>query len=160
MYFIEPNIPKILLFQHIININLNWKQPWIFTEHAFLEASGSLPMSWLFAPGGQSIRTSASASVLPMNIQDWFSLGLTSLISLLSKGLSRVFSSISLKAPNFWHSAFFKVQLSQLYMTTRKIIALTIWNFVSKTMSLLFKMLSRFITAFFPSEDLPHSKYC
>ena len=53
--------------------------------------SGSFPMSWLFASGGQSIR--ASASVLPMNIQCWFPLGLTGLISLQSKGLSRVLSS-------------------------------------------------------------------
>ena len=56
-------------------------------------ASGSFPMGWLFTSDGQSIRASASASVPPMNIQDWFPLGLTSLISLLSKGLSRVFSS-------------------------------------------------------------------
>ena len=49
------------------------------------------PISWLFASGGQSIGASASASVLPMNILDWFSLGLTGWISLLSKGLSRVF---------------------------------------------------------------------
>ena len=54
--------------------------------------SGSFPMSWLFASGGQSIGTSASASVLPMNIQDWFLLGWTGWISLKSKGLSRVFS--------------------------------------------------------------------
>ena len=56
-------------------------------------ASGSFPMSWLFTSGGQRIRASASASVLPINIQSRFPLGLTSLISLLSKGLSRVFSS-------------------------------------------------------------------
>ena len=55
-------------------------------------ASGSYPMSQFFTSGGQSIGASASASVLPMNIQDWFPLGLTSLISLQSKGLSRVFS--------------------------------------------------------------------
>ena len=55
-------------------------------------ASGSFPMSWLFASGAQSIGASASASVLPMNIQGWFPLGLTDLISLLSTGLSRVFS--------------------------------------------------------------------
>ena len=55
-----------------------------------LPASGSFPMSQLFAWGGQRIGVSASASVLPMNIQDW-SLGLTSWISLQSKGLSRVF---------------------------------------------------------------------
>ena len=56
-----------------------------------LPASGSFPMSWLFISGGQNIR--ALASVLPINIQDWFPLGLTVLISLLSKGLSRVFST-------------------------------------------------------------------
>ena len=54
-------------------------------------ASGSFPMSQFFTSGGQSIGISASASVLPMNIQDWFALGLTGWISLLSKGLSRVF---------------------------------------------------------------------
>ena len=56
-------------------------------------ASGSLPMRGLFASGGQSIGASASVSVLPMNIQCWFPLGLTGLISLQSKGLSGVFSS-------------------------------------------------------------------
>ena len=55
-------------------------------------ASESLPMSQLFTSGGQSIRVSASASVLPMNIQDWFCLGRTGWISLQSKALSRVFS--------------------------------------------------------------------
>ena len=55
--------------------------------------SGSFPMSQLFASGAQIIRVSASASVLPMNIQDWFPFGLTGLISLQSKGLSRVFFS-------------------------------------------------------------------
>ena len=54
---------------------------------------GFFPVSWLFASGGQSIGASASASVLPMNFQGWFPLGLTGLISLLSKELSRVFSS-------------------------------------------------------------------
>ena len=56
-------------------------------------ASGSLQMSQLFESGGQSIRVSASTSVLPMNIQDWFALGLTNWISLQYKGLSRVFSN-------------------------------------------------------------------
>ena len=60
-------------------------------------ASGSLPMSQLFASGGQSIGASASASVLPANIQGWFPLGLTGLISLQSKGLSRVFSYTTLQ---------------------------------------------------------------
>ena len=56
-------------------------------------ASGSLPVIWIFTSGSQSIGASASASVLPMNIQGWFPLGWTSWISLLSKGLSRVFSN-------------------------------------------------------------------
>ena len=56
-------------------------------------ASGTFPMSQLFTSGGQSIGISASASVLPMNIQDWFPLRLTDWISLQSKGLSRVFSN-------------------------------------------------------------------
>ena len=60
-------------------------------------ASGSFPMNWFFASGGQSIRTSASASVLPMNIQDWFPLGWTDWIALQSKGLSRVFSNTTIQ---------------------------------------------------------------
>ena len=65
-------------------------------------ASGSFPMNWLFASGGQSIGVSASASVLPMNIQEWFPLGLTSLISLQSKGLSRVFSNTTVQKHQFF----------------------------------------------------------
>ena len=70
-------------------------------------ASGSFPMSQFFASGGQSIGVSASASVLPMNIQDWFPLGWTGLISLQSKGLSRLFSNTTV-----WKHQFFGVQLS------------------------------------------------
>ena len=65
-------------------------------------ASGSLPMSWLFPSGGQSI--GSSASVLPMKIQGWFPLGLTGLISLQSKGLSRVFSSTTIRKHQFFGS--------------------------------------------------------
>ena len=68
-------------------------------------ASGSFPMSQFFASGGQSI--GASASVLPMNNQDWFPLGLTGLISLLSRGLSRVFSNTTVQKHHF-----FSTQLS------------------------------------------------
>ena len=63
-------------------------------------ASGSLPLTWLFASGGQSTGASASASVLPVNIQSWLPLGLTSLISLQSKGLSRIFSNTTVKSIN------------------------------------------------------------
>ena len=65
-------------------------------------ASGSFPMSWLFASGGQSIGDSASASVLPMNIQHWFPSGRTGLIFLQSKGLSRVFSSTTVQRHQFF----------------------------------------------------------
>ena len=72
-----------------------------------LPASGSFPMSQIFASGGQSIGPSASASVLPMNIQDWFPLRLTGLIALQSKGLSRVFSNTTVQKHQF-----FSAQLS------------------------------------------------
>ena len=116
-------------------------------------ASGSFLMSWLFASGGQNFGASASASVLPMNIQDWFPLGFTGWISLQSKGLSSFFSStIIQKATIFRLSAFFMVQVSHPYTTTGKIIDLTIWTFLGKVMSLLFNMLllSRFVIAFLP----------
>ena len=70
-------------------------------------ASGSFLMGWLSAAGGQSIGASASASVLPMNIQDWFPLGLTGLISLQTEGLSRVFFSTT-----FGRHQFFSAQPS------------------------------------------------
>ena len=88
-------------------------------------------MSGLFTSSGQSIR--ASASVLPMNIHGWFPLRLTGLMSLLSKGLSRVFSSTTIQKPQFFGAQpFFMIQLSHPYMTTGKTIALTIWTFVGK----------------------------
>ena len=86
-----------------------------FSHLQSFPASGSFPMSQLFASGGQSIGASASASVLPINIQDWFPLGWTGLISWQSKGLSRVFSNTSSKASILWCSAFFMVQLSHPY---------------------------------------------
>ena len=108
-------------------------------------------MSQPFTPGSQSIAASASASVLPVNIQSWFPLGLPGLISLLSKGLSRVFSSTTVQKHQFSRcSAFFMVQLSYLSMTSGQTIDLTIQTFVGKVMSLLFNMLSRFVIAFLP----------
>ena len=86
-------------------------------------APESFPMSQLFIWGGQSIRVSASTSVLPMNTQDWFPLGLTGLISLQSKGLWRVFSNTTVQKHQFFgalYKAFFIVQLSHPYMTTGK----------------------------------------
>ena len=112
---------------------------------------GSFPMSQFFASGGQSIGVSDSASALPMNIQDWFPLGWTGWISLLSKGLLKsLLQHHSSKASILRHSAFFIVQLSHPYLTTGKTIALTRWTFVCKVMSLLFNMLSRLVIAFLP----------
>ena len=113
-------------------------------------ASGSFQMSQFFASGSWSVVASASVSVLPMNIQDWFPLGLTGFISLLSTGLSSFLQHHSSKASILWHSDFFIVQLSHPYMTTGKTIALTKWTFVGKVMSLLFNMLSRLVIAFLP----------
>ena len=87
--------------------------------------SGSFLLSQVFTSGGQSIGASVSASVLPMNIQDWFLLELTGVISLLPK-------HHDLKASILWCSAFIMVQLSHPYMTTGKNIALTIWILSAK----------------------------
>ena len=65
-------------------------------------ASGSFPMSRFFTSGGQSIGVSDSASILPMNIQDWFPLGRTGWISLQPKGLSRVFSNTTVQKHQFF----------------------------------------------------------
>ena len=107
-------------------------------------------MSQLFPSSGQRFGASASTSVLLKNTQDQFPLRKTDLISLQSEGLSRVLSNITVKSINYLVLIFFIVQLSHPYMTTGKTIALTRWTFVSKMISLLFNMLSQFVTAFLP----------
>ena len=82
-------------------------------------ASGSFPMSQYFASGGQRIW--ASASVLPINIEDWFPLGWTGWISLQSKGLKSLLQHHSSRASILWHSAFFIVQLSHPYMNPERV---------------------------------------
>ena len=127
--------------------------PFSFCLQSF-PASGSFPKSWHFTSGGQSTGASAWASVLPVNIQGCFPLGWTDLI-LQFKGLLRVFSSTTIqKHQLLWHPAFLMVQFSHTYMTTGETIALTIWTFVSKVMSLLFNTLYRFVLPF-----LLRSKY-
>ena len=95
------SIELVMLFNHLILC-----RPFSSCLQSF-PAPGSFPMSQFFASGGQSIGVSASASVLPMNIQDWFPLGWTGLFSLQSKGLSRVFSCTTIR--KYW---FFGAQLS------------------------------------------------
>ena len=111
-------------------------------------ASRSFPVSWLFASGGQSIE--ASASVFPMNIQDWFSVELTGLISLLSKALSRVFSDTKFESIN-------SLALSLLYGPTLTAVhnywknqSFDYMDLYQQEMSLLFNVLSRLVIAFLP----------
>ena len=132
-------IESVMLSNHLI--------PFSSSTQSF-PASGSFLMSRLFPSGGQNIED--SAAVPPVNIQGWFLLGLTGLNSLLSKGLSRVFSRTSLKASILLHSAFFMVQISHPYVTIGKTIALTTWTFVGKVRSLLFNILSTFVIAYLP----------
>ena len=87
--------------------------------------SGSFQMSQLFASGGQSIGVSASASVLPMNTQDWSPLGWTGWISLQSKGLSTVFSNTTVQKHQFFSAHLSSQSNSHPYMTAGKSIALT-----------------------------------
>ena len=129
-----PGFPVLCRLLELTKTHVNWVSdairpsssalPLSSCFHSF-PASGCFLMSWLFTSGGQGIGASASASVLPMNIQGWFLLGWTGLISLLSKGLSSLLQHHSLKPSILWRSAFFMVPLSYPYMTTGKAIALT-----------------------------------
>ena len=116
-------------------------------------ASGSFPISQLFTSGGQRIGASASASVLQMNFKPnlksgLISLGLTGLISLLSRELSRVFSNTTVKCiSSLVLSIFYDTTLTSI-PNYWKTTALTIQIFVGKVLSLLFNMLSRFVVAF------------
>ena len=125
-----------------------WCHPTVLSSVIPFSCLQSFPASGSFLWVSSS---SVSASVLLMNIQDWFPLGLTGWISLQSKGVSRVFSNSTVqKASVLQCSAFFTVQLSHPYMTTGKTIALTRWTFVAKVMSLLFNTLSTLVIAFLP----------
>ena len=117
----------------------------------FFPASGSFPMSQFFASGGQSIGASASVSVIPMNIQDWFPLGLSGLISLQSKGLSRIFPNTTVQKHQFFSTqlSLWPNSLTSIH-DYWKTIALSRWTFVGKVMSLLFNMLSRIVISFLP----------
>ena len=113
-------------------------------------ASESFQMSQYFASGGQSIGVSASASVLPVNTQDWSPLGWTGWISLQSKGLSRVFPTPRFKSINTLAlSVLYSPTLTSIH-ETGKTIALTRRTFVDKVMSLLLNMLSRLVVTFLP----------
>ena len=117
-----------------------------FSSHVqSFPASGSVPMK-----RNQLVKVFVFQLHLPTNIQDWFPLGCTGLISLQSKGLSRVFSNTPVQKYQFFHFLYSPPP----YMTTGKTIALTRRNFVSKVMSLLFNMLSRLVIVLLPRASI------
>ena len=139
--------------QGVKHVNPKGNQPWIFIERIDIEAEAPLlwppdVKNWLLQKTLilEKIKGRRRRGQQRMRKLD----RITDLISLLSEGLSRVFSSTSLKASILRCSAFFMVQLSHQYMTTEKIIALNICTLVGKMMSLLFNMPSRFVIAFLP----------
>ena len=121
---------KLMFFESVMPCTISSSIAFSSFSQSF-PASGSFPMSQLFTLGGQIIGASASASVFPLNIQGWFPLWLTDLISLLSKGLSWVFSSTTV-----WKDQFVGAQSSLWSSSLEKNIVLAIWIIVGKVMSL------------------------
>ena len=107
-------------------------------------------MSQFFASGGQRIEVSASASVLLMKVQDWFPLGLTDWISLLSKGLSRVFSSTTIQKHQFFDTQPFLRSNSHIHTWLLEKPYLWLYGPLSVRWCLLFNMLSRIAITFLP----------
>ena len=126
---------KHLILYHLLLL------PWIFPSFRVF-----FPASQFFASGSLSIGASALTSVFPMNIWDWFPLGLTSFQSMTAvHGLLRVFSNTTVQKHEFFGTQlFFMVQISHPYITTGKTIALIRQTFFSKVMSVSFNILSRF----------------
>ena len=116
----------------------------------FFQASGSFQMSQFFTSGDQSVAVSASASVLPMNSQDWFPLGWTGWISLQSKGLSRVFSNTTVQKHQFFSAQPSLQSNSHTHTWLLEKPVLTRRTFVGKVMSLFFNKLSRLAITFLP----------
>ena len=119
-----PGFPVLHHLQEFAQTHVHWVSDAIPTISPFVTpfcclqsfpTSGPFPMSRLFASGGQSTGASASASVLPMNIQGWFPFGLTGWISLLSKGLSRVFSSTTVRRHQFFGAQPFLLSSSHIH---------------------------------------------
>ena len=148
MNYSTPEIPVLHYLPELTQTHIHWVSDAIQPSHSVttffscsqsFPLSGSFSVSQIFTSGSQSVRASVSASGLPMNIQGWFPLELTGLISLLSKGLSRVFSSTTVQKHQF-----FRAQ-SSLWSNFH--VALTRQTFVGKVMPLLFNRLSRFVIA-------------
>ena len=106
-----PGFPVHYQLLELVQTHVHWVwcHPTISSSvvpFSHLQASGSFQLSQFFASDGQSISVSDSASVLPMNIQDWFPLGLSDLISLQSKGLSRVFPNTTIRKHQFFSNDY------------------------------------------------------
>ena len=135
------SIESVMPSNHLILCQPLLLLPSIFPSDRIFSSESALCIRW------PKYWRLASASVLPMNIQGWFPVGLTGLI-LQSRRLSRVFSNITLRKHQFFSAQF--SLWSNSHMTTGKTIALTIHAFVGKVMSLLFNMLFTLVTAFRP----------
>ena len=136
-FTISQSLLKLMSIELVMPLNhLVLCPPLLFLPSIF-PASGSFPMIWPFASGGQNIGASASASVLPMNIQGWFPLGLTDFLAIQGT-LKSLLQHHILKASVVWCSAFFMVQLSHACVTTGKTMALTMWTFVSKVILFIY----------------------
>ena len=134
------SIESVMLYSHLILCHPLLLLPSVFSITRVFSSELAVPIR------GQSFGASALASVLPKNIQDQFPFGMTGLISLQSKGLTRVFCNTTFQMHQFFGTQpFFMVQLSHPYMTAGKTIALIVWTFVGKLMSLVFNMLSKFV---------------
>ena len=131
-FTISPSLLKLMPIELGMPFNhLILYHPLLLTS--IFPALGSFPMSWLFTSGGQSIGD--SASVLPMNIHGWFPLVLTGLISMLSKGLSRVFSNITVQKHQFFSTQPSYGPTLTSVQDYWKTIGLTIWTFIGKVTS-------------------------
>ena len=142
-FSISQSLLKLMSIELMISSNnlilcLFFLMPSIFPSIRMFSNESVLHISW------PSIGASASSSVLPLNIQGWFPLGLTGLISLQSKGLKNLLQNHSSKA-----SILYGPTLTSVHNYWKN-ISVTIWTCVSKMMSLLFNTLSRFIIVFLP----------
>ena len=126
-----PGFPVLHHLPEFVQTHVHWVVDVIQTSHPVISfsscllsfpVSGSFPMSRLFASSDQSVRVSTSASVITMNIQSWFPLGLADLISLLSKGISRVFSNTIVQKHQF-----FDAHLCYIYEMT-DVQSTSCWN--------------------------------
>ena len=159
MHCNTPGFPVLHYFLEFAQTHVHWIGDAIQPSHplpppsppAFnLSQHQGLFQCQFFASDGQSIGVSASAAVLPMNIQVVFLWDWLVWFACSPRDSQESSPAHTLKASILWHSVFFMVQLSHPYMTTGQTIALIIWAFVGKVMSLFFNTLSRLVIAFLP----------